>query len=413
VEGIFAKWDLPCAKIGRVTDDGMMRVLNGGTVVAEIPARKLADEAPLYDREAIPPPPAPLLDTAALETVPVESALLQLLGHPSIASKNWVYRQYDHMVRNGARVAPGSDAAVFIVREAGKILAGTTDCNSLYCALDPREGGRIAVAEAARNLACSGARGLAVTDNLNFGNPHRPENFWALREAVEGLAEACRVFETPVTGGNVSLYNESQLGPIDPTPTVSMIGIIDSPQHVTTQAFKETGDVIVLFGGIGTELGASHFLKVCHGKKMGPVPRLDFEREKALHALLLLAIRAGWIRSAHDCSEGGLAVALAEACISGATRLGADVTLSAPGERSDVVLFNESQTRVVASLAEEHLAALQNLAAGYPGVGFQVIGVVTEESAPLNITVNEKRHSWSITELHHSWWNSIGEAMSR
>ncbi|MDQ6656162.1 MAG: phosphoribosylformylglycinamidine synthase subunit PurL, partial [Verrucomicrobiota bacterium] len=209
---IFDKWDVPCAEIGRVTDDGMMRVLNSGSMAAEIPASPLADEAPLYSREAAAPKAAAELDLTAVPELEIDAALRQLLADPTIASKNWVYRQYDHMVRTGTVVRPGSDAAVFHVRAADKFLAATTDCNSLYCALDPREGGRIAVAEAARNLTCSGAVPLAVTDNLNFGNPYKPGNFWQLRECVEGVAETCRAFGTPVIGGNVSLYNESPAG---------------------------------------------------------------------------------------------------------------------------------------------------------------------------------------------------------
>ena len=250
VRRIFEKWDVPCAEIGRVTNDGMMRVLNNGSTAAEIPAKPLADEAPLYSREAM----APTHTTSTKDTteflesisIPpsvtvadfVRDSLRRLLRDPSIASKNWVYRQYDHMVRTGTVVRPGSDAAVFHVRAANKFLAATTDCNSLYCRLDPREGGRIAVAEAARNLACSGAVPLAVTDNLNFGNPYKPENFWQLREAVEGLAEACRVFATPVIGGNVSLYNESPAGVVDPTPTVAMVGLIEREEWITTQFSK-------------------------------------------------------------------------------------------------------------------------------------------------------------------------------
>ena len=223
VRDIFEKWDLPYAEVGVVNDDGMMRVRMGGEVVAEITANKLADDAPIYSREAAArPAPEPL---GALPATDPLTALPALLAHPSIASKNWVYRQYDHMVRAGTCVLPGSDAAVFLVREANKILAATSDCNAIYCALDPREGAKIAVAEASRNLACSGAKALAVTDNLNFGNPYKPENFWQLRECVEGLAEACREFETPVVGGNVSLYNQSPSGAVDPTPTVGMVGI--------------------------------------------------------------------------------------------------------------------------------------------------------------------------------------------
>src|SRR4051812_18249644 len=269
VRQIFDKWDVPCALIGRVTDDGMMRVLNNGSTAAEIPAKPLAEEAPLYSREATPPqittkntkellnaipfPPSGFVDSVSF----VVECLRQLLRDPSIASKNWVYRQYDHMVRTGTVVRPGSDAAVFHVRAANKFLAATTDCNSLYCRLDPREGGRIAVAEAARNLACSGAVPLAVTDNLNFGNPYKPENFWQLRECVEGLAEACRAFGTPVIGGNVSLYNESPAGVVDPTPTVAMVGLIEREEWITTQFFQAVGDLVILLGDFGNEMGAS------------------------------------------------------------------------------------------------------------------------------------------------------------
>src|SRR5262249_9647313 len=246
-----------------------------------------------------------------LQKIDAHQALRQLLRDPTIASKNWVYRQYDHTVRTGTIVKPGSDAAVFFVRYANKILAATTDCNSTYCALDPREGGKIAVAEAARNLTCSGARPLAVTDCLNFGNPYKPENFWLLREAVEGIAEACRAFGTPVTGGNVSLYNESPAGVVDPTPTIGMVGLIDDEEHVTTQWFKNEGDVIVLVGDIGKELGGSQFLKTCYGRKEGPPPRVDFDLEVQVQNTIRDLIREGLIKTAHDCSEGGLAIALA------------------------------------------------------------------------------------------------------
>src|SRR5213596_2536377 len=279
VREVFEKWDVPCAELGRVTTDGMMRVRNNGEIAAEIPAKALAEEAPLYSREAQKPTTeitenAELLKKISVSSVPsVVESLRQLLRDPTIASKNWVYRQYDHTVRAGTLVKPGSDAAVFFVRYANKILAATTDCNSLYCALDPREGGKIAVAEAARNLTCSGARPLAVTDCLNFGNPYKPETFWQLCEAVEGVAEACRAFGTPVTGGNVSLYNESPAGIVDPTPAIGMVGLVDDEKHITTQWFKEACDVIILVGTVAAVydrrsknelLGGSRYLKVCH-----------------------------------------------------------------------------------------------------------------------------------------------------
>src|SRR5205809_20059 len=300
VREVFEQWDVPCAEIGRVTSDGIMRVRNNGQIAAEIPAKALAEKAPLYSREAkkniaeITEDAEIIRKISALSASSVIESLRQVLRDPTIASKNWVYRQYDHTVRTGTIVKPGSDVAVFFVRYANKILAASTDCNSTYCALDPREGGKIAVAEAARNLTCSGAKPLAVTDCLNFGNPYKPENFWQLREAIEGIAEACRAFGTPVTGGNVSLYNENPAGVVDPTPTIAMVGLIDDEKHITTQWFKNDGDVIILVGtviprglddaGAGINdpdynLGGSSYLKACHGLKVGPPPHIDLAHE--------------------------------------------------------------------------------------------------------------------------------------
>jgi phosphoribosylformylglycinamidine synthase len=417
VRRIFDKWDVPCAEIGRVTDDGMMRVLNNGSTAAEIPAKPLADEAPLYSREAKKATVESADDTdeellRELSEPSAKSAvesLRLLLRDPSIASKNWVYRQYDHMVRTGTVVRPGSDAAVFHVRAANKFLAATTDCNSLYCLLDPREGGRIAVAEAARNLTCSGALPLAVTDNLNFGNPYKPENFWQLREAVEGLAEACRAFDTPVIGGNVSLYNESPAGVVDPTPTVAMVGLIEREEWITTQFFKAAGDVVILLGDFGSEMGGSHFLKVVHGRKAGRPPRLDFERELALQKALRELIRAGHIRSAHDCSEGGLAVALAESCFNPEGSLGATIDLAAAGAgRLDQVLFNETQSRVVISTAPENAdAVLQFLA--HHDLPAHRLGIVGGDD--LSIAAAGEALRWPLREIHADWFDAIANAL--
>jgi phosphoribosylformylglycinamidine synthase len=412
VKDIFEKWDLPYAEVGVVKDDGMMRVLNHGKVVAEIPARQLADEAPLYDREAkAKPTPAPL-ELDRLSEGNNHSALLSLLRHPSIASKNWVYRQYDHTVRAGTAVLPGSDAGVFLVREANKILAATSDCNGLYCALNPRQGARIAIAEAARNLACSGAVPLAVTDNLNFGNPHKPENFWQLRESVEGLAEGCNAFDVPVTGGNVSLYNESPAGAIDPTPTVGMVGLIDDEKHITTSYFKAPGDAILLLGGLGDELGATHYLKVIHGLKIGPVPQLDFTKERALHDGLRALIRSRLVKSAHDLSEGGLGVALAECSLAHPNPppqpLGATLELGDTGLRLDQLLFNETQGRIVISAKHTDVAPIL-LLLELRGIPARRIGTVGGNL--LKINANGTTLSWSIQELHTAWYDSIAKAM--
>jgi phosphoribosylformylglycinamidine synthase subunit PurL len=423
VREIFEKWDVPCAEIGRVTDDGLMRVRNNGSIAAEIPARALADEAPLYSREAREPVATRLRRVGEerltgpwlqeLKAIDNHEALRRLLRDPTIASKNWVYRQYDHTVRTGTIVKPGSDAAVFFVRYANKILAATTDCNSLYCALNPREGGKIAVAEAARNLTCSGARPLAVTDNLNFGNPYKPENFWQLREAVEGIAEGCRAFGTPVTGGNVSLYNESPAGVVDPTPTIAMVGLIDDESHITTQWFKNAGDAIILVGEIGSELGGSQLLKVCYGKKIGPPPHVDLELEIKVQNAVRDLIRADLVKSAHDCSEGGLGVALAECCFNPEQLFGAEIDCShgPVGRReemshSDVatILFNESQSRVIISVASKDAEKTTSILHEY-GVPFQQVGKVSGEN--LCIRVNDETFRWPVAELHDAWFNAI------
>jgi phosphoribosylformylglycinamidine synthase len=407
VREVFEKWDVPCAEIGRVTDDGMMRVRNNGTLAAEIPAKPLADEAPLYSRDAIAPPPTPPIDFARIPAIDNREALRQLLRDPTIASKNWVYRQYDHMVRTGTVVAPGSDAAVFRVREANKILAATTDCNSLYCRLDPREGARIAVAEAARNLTCSGATPLAVTDNLNFGNPYKPGNFWQLREAVEGLSETCRAFGTPVVGGNVSLYNESPAGVVDPTPTVAMVGLIEDERHITTQFFKDAGDAIILVGEIGDEMGASHFLKVCHGRKEGLPPRLDIGRELAVQNSVRELIRAGLVKSAHDCSEGGLAVALAESCFDPQGLLGAEIDLQGASITAQM-LFNESQSRIVISCAPNATEKILSLLRS-KNIPHGLLGRVVMET--LRVRTSGSELSWPIVDLYDDWFNAIRRAV--
>jgi phosphoribosylformylglycinamidine synthase subunit PurL len=409
VKEIFEKWDLPYAEAGKVTADGMMRVLDHGKIEVEIPAKKLAEDAPIYKREAIAPTlSAPMPHDSIAEVDPRES-LRRLLGHPTVASKNWIYRQYDHTVRAGTIVPPGSDAAVFFVREAGKFLAATCDCNSAYCKLDPREGAKIAVAEAARNLICSGATPLAVTDNLNFGNPYRPENFWQLRESVEGLAEACRRFNTPVVGGNVSLYNESPTGSVDPTPTVGMVGVIEKEQWITRQGFQQENDLVWLVGGLGDEMGGSLYLRSIHDVKTGIAPRLDYEKALSVHQFLADAIRSGWIQSAHDCSDGGLAVTLAESCISGEARRGARIALDASGRRADQLLFNESQSRILFSARPGLTTELRQLAERHK-VDLVELGKVG--GSELQIRVAGRTLEWSVDELFDSWYFSIERALA-
>ena len=409
VKEIFDKWDLPYACVGEVTGDGVMRVLNHGRVEVEIPADKLANDAPIYEREVVGNSAAPELRIDDIPTADLHESLTRLLAHPTIASKNWVYRQYDHTVRAGTVVPPGSDAAVFYVREADKYLAATTDCNSLYCKLNPREGARIAVAEAARNLVCSGAKPLAVTDNLNFGNPYRPENFWQLREAVEGLAEACLRFGTPVTGGNVSLYNQNPSGAIDPTPTVGMVGVIAEERWITRQYFRDASDVIYLIGPVGHELGASQYLKIVHGRKEFLPPRLSYDLELGVQAVVLALIQQGLVKSAHDCSEGGFGVAMAECCISGERRIGASVDFGHWPERLDRILFNESQSRVIISVGSEDTAATEAVCAAAE-IPFGRVGEVG--GSDLIISTQQQTLRWNVAELYQAWYSSIERAMS-
>ena len=423
VTDIFEKWDLPCALIGRVTDDGLMRVKDHGKTVAEIPARQLADEAPLYKREARRPADLDArqqLDLASVkEPADLAAVLPRLLATPDLASKRWIYRQYDHMVQVGTVIGPGSDAAVIRVptgQDSWKYLAASVDCNAHYVAAEPRLGALIAVAECARNLAMTGAEPLALTDNLNFGNPHNPENFYQLQQAVDGLAEGCRAFDIPVTGGNVSLYNQSPAGAIDPTPTVGIVGLIHHAKDITPSHFQNAGDIIVLVGGpaegnAGGELGASLYLREVHGLKRGAPPKLDLAREKQLHAAVLAAIRAGLVRSAHDLAEGGLLVAVAECAIGGTARLGATVTIRSPYERADALLFGESQSRAVLTVPRDRSGEFFHLMEAQ-GVSVQAIGSVGGDVLRVKLEHgNVPELEWPVAELHRVWDQSLGACL--
>ncbi len=356
VRAILGKWELEAETIGHVTDTGRYRIRENGVVVVDIPGEPLVEGCPTYTREGVESPEiARLRDWTpdSLEARAEESSpgwtLRQLLDSPSIASKRWVYEQYDSTVRTGTVVGPGSDAAVVRLRGTNRAIAATVDCNGRYAYLNPFRGGQIAVAEAARNLVCSGAIPRAVTDNLNFGNPLKPEVYHQLSEAVRGIGEACRVLSTPVTGGNVSLYNENPRGAIYPTPTIGMVGVVEDLAHVTRSAFAGSGDVIVLLGRNTAELGGSEYLKVVHGLVVGDAPAIDLAAERVLQESLLDAIRAGLIRSAHDCAEGGLAVALAESAIGdGENPLGIEVELH-DELPANALLFGEAQSRVIVS----------------------------------------------------------------
>jgi len=462
VKRIFDKWDLPWAEIGRVTDTGRMVVRDDGQIMADIPAKKLADEAPVYQRDAREPEYLKNVREFTLQGIadtqdPV-GALKALLAWPTIASKNWVYRQYDHTVRDGTVIRPGSDAAVIRIKEDSvpgaltdtdtehgsratpeKIIALTVDCNATYVYLDPYEGSKTVVAEAARNLACSGAVPLGVTDNLNFGNPHNLETFWQLRESVRGLAEACRAFNAPVTGGNVSLYNQSPNGPIDPTPTVAMAGLIEKPEHITTQWFQHEGDAIILLGTIVDTndplqgLGGSAYLQQVHGLKTGRPPRCNLEQETNLALGLRALIQSGVVKSAHDCSEGGLAVTVAESCISQQIAretprlIGAEIDLSAflsaagPGTgapqpeqaavtplRVDALVFGETQGRVVITVtALDAVKVVER--AKLLGLSATRLGTVGGDAFVIKLGASDPK--WPVTELYDLWWNSIARIM--
>ena len=438
VKRIFDKWDLPWAEIGSVTGTGQMVVKNHGEIVADLPAAKLADEAPVYQREAKEPAYLRGVRNFTLDAIEdqddPQKTLEKLLEWPSIASKNWVYRQYDHMVRANTMVNPGSDAAVIRIKadsvpgggkEADfpeKLIALAVDCNAVHVYLDPYEGSKAAVAECARNLACTGAVPIGTTDNLNFGNPHNPELFWQLKESVRGLAEGCVAFNAPVTGGNVSLYNQNPNGAIDPTPTVAMVGLIEQKEHITTQWFKDEGDAIILLGDLVDSsdalegLGGSAYLQVIHGQKNGSPPSCDLTVERTLGATLLGLIQSGLVKSAHDCAEGGIGVALAESCFSelhGRNTpcfLGADVNLSDfEDNRLDALLFGESRGRAIISCSDLDAVKLVERAK-LMGVPSQRIGTVGGDQ--LKIKSPKGEHIWEIAVLHDLWWNSIGNAMA-
>jgi phosphoribosylformylglycinamidine synthase len=386
VEAIFEKWGLLSAVIGRVTDDGMLRVLDGGEVVAECPAHALADDAPVYHPAKQEPAYLAQLRSFSYENLPLpedwNEILLKLLNSPNIGSKEWIYRQYDHMVLLGTVIAPGADAALLRIRSAarpgihgvtGKAgvlseqhdnlgIAVKTDCNARYAYLNPKRGAAIAVAEAARNCVVTGAKPVAITNNLNFGNPEKPEIFWTFDQAVEGMAEACEALGTPVTGGNVSFYNETNGEAIFPTPTVGMVAIHPDITKAVTPGFKNHGDVIVVLGETRDELGGSEYLKVVHGEIGHDAPALDLEIEQKVQRVVLSAIEEGLVTAAHDVSDGGLAVALAEMAIAAnPDARGCQVSIFANEGRLDGHVFGESQSRVVLTCHRDNVMRLRSI----------------------------------------------------
>ncbi|KQU23357.1 phosphoribosylformylglycinamidine synthase [Bacillus sp. Leaf13] len=357
---LFTKYDLEAVAVGEVTDDKNLTLSHQGEIVAEVPVDALAEEAPIYHKPSAEPQYFRDFQSMTAEVPDIEDyreTLLALLQQPTISSKEWVYDQYDYMVRTNTVVSPGSDAAVVRVRGTNKALAMTTDCNSRYIYLDPETGGKIAVAEAARNIICSGAEPLAITDCLNFGNPEKPEIFWQLEKAADGMSEACRSLSTPVIGGNVSLYNETNGEAIYPTPVVGMVGLVNDLQHITTQTFKNESDLIYVVGEAKVEFGGSELQKMLEGKIFGRAPELDLTVEQKRQQQILSAIQSGLVSSAHDLAEGGLAVALSESLF-GASNLGAKVNLS--GELVSE-LFSETQSRFLLSISPEKQKAFEAL----------------------------------------------------
>ena len=378
VEEVFEKWDLHAAHIGEVTADGQLRVRNHGEIVAEIPNRALTDEAPVYQRPMEAPAYLKDVQPLSLEPRPPVSesdAFFALLASPVIASKRWVFRQYDHMVRTNTLVLPGMGAGVVRIKGTRRALAMSVDGNGRYCYLDPYRGAMLAVAEAARNVACAGGDPIGATNCLNFGNPERPEIMWQFARAVEGISAACRALGIPITGGNVSLYNETDGRAIYPTPVIGVVGLIEDATCALGRCFREAGSAVVLFGGTRHELGGSEYLKVTQDRVAGLPPEVNLDAERALQQLLVAAARDGLLRSAHDCAEGGLAVTLAE-CAFGTGGVGLDVDVApvalmegAPdGWSLTAALYSESAGRAVVSVSREQLPALleRARAAGVP-----------------------------------------------
>ncbi|MFJ7408701.1 MULTISPECIES: phosphoribosylformylglycinamidine synthase subunit PurL [unclassified Lysinibacillus] len=398
IKAIFDKYDLDAVAIGVVTDDKMLRLLHNGEVVANVPADALAEDAPVYHKPSAEPAyyaEFQAMDNAEPAITDYKETLNALLKAPTIASKEWVYDQYDYQVRTSTVVAPGSDAAVIRVRGTNKGLAMTTDCNSRYIYLDPEVGGAIAVAEAARNIVATGGTPLAITDCLNFGNPEKPEIFWQIEKSADGISAACTALNAPVIGGNVSLYNERSGEAVYPTPTIGMVGLIEDLAHVTTQDVKAAGDVVFVIGETKTEFGGSELQKLLNnGVISGKAPAIDLEVEAARQQALLKAIKAGLVQSAHDVAEGGLAVALAETTF-GAPGLGIDVTLTGS---ATTALFSETQSRFVVTVKEENAAAFVEIVEGALKIGVvtndALVKINGDNGVLVEGTVEEFRSNW-------------------
>ena len=402
VESIFQAWDLTSAVIGEVTDDGCLTVVDGGREVAQLPVALLTDGAPLRRLVGVAPAQRPALDLDELAPlVDPGAALLRLLASPNLSSRRGIFRRYDHMVGDSTVVPPGGDAAVLRIKGTRLGLAMTTDCNSRYCHLDPNLGAQLAVAEAARNIVATGAQPLAVTDCLNFANPDRPEVYWELEETIAGLAQACRVLELPIVSGNVSLYNESSgESAIYPTPVIGMIGLLEDYGRRLEAGLRSEGDFVLLVGSSHNDLGGSEYLKVEHGRIAGRPPALDLTRERAVHKLMLAAAGGGLLRSAHDCSDGGMLVALAECCLLGGIGVRCPPVQSEGPVRTDAAFFGESPSRFIVSVPSRAMPEMQTLARRHH-VEVTMLGLaggdVIEFEGQFRVSLAEMRQAWEGT----------------
>lgn len=411
---IFEKWDLNCVKIGNVTGDGRLKVHYKGKLEADVPAETLVlgGGAPVYTREYKEPAYLKELRNFDFTSLPepeeYNKVLLELLSSPNIANKSWVYEQYDTQVRTNTVILPGCDSSVMRIKGTNKALAMKTDCNGRFVYLNPYKGAMIAVCESARNVACTSAEPLAITNCLNFGNPYKPEIFWQFKEAVRGMGDACRVLNTPVTGGNVSFYNESPDYAVYPTPTIGMVGLIEDDGNITTSYFKNEGDIIAVIGMQRTPfdgIGGSEYLKLIHGKVCGDAPDIDPDFEKNLIHLLIELNKKRLINSAHDISEGGFAVALAECCIMNRNRvLGCSANFEFES-RVDFKLFNESQSRVIISFNKNHQEIIINLCKQF-NVNCKISGVVGGSSCKINNVIDIK-----LNIIFDAYYNTISKIM--